>query len=138
MKKIYFSGSIRGGREDAAIYRALIERLSKSAVVLTEHVGSAALTANGQTDRTDADIFTRDTEWIEQCDLVLAECTTPSLGVGYELAYAEQLKKPVIVLFHETSGRRLSAMIAGNPGFTVVRYTYLDELLSRLDTLLGL
>ncbi len=137
MKKIYFSGSIRGGREDVAIYRVLIERLSRSAVVLTEHVGDACLTANGQTTLTDADICRRDLEWIKECDLVLAECTTPSLGVGYELAYAEQLGKPVFVLFHETRGRRLSAMIGGNPRFTVIRYAYLDELLTRLDAVLG-
>lgn len=138
MKKIYFSGSIRGGREDVAIYRALIERLARSATVLTEHVGSSALTATGQTDRSDEYIFRRDIGWIEQCDLVLAECTTPSLGVGYELAYAEQCGKPVYVLFHENGGRRLSAMIGGNPRFTVIRYTYLDELLTRLDALIGL
>ena len=138
MKKIYFSGSIRGGRENVAIYRALIERLSRSAVVLTEHIGSGSLTENGQTEQTDETIFRRDIGWIEECDLVLAECTTPSLGVGYELAYAEKQHKPVYVLFHETGGRRLSAMIGGNPHFTVIRYAYLDELLTRLDALIGL
>lgn len=138
MKKIYFSGSIRGGRENVAIYHALIERLSRSAIVLTEHVGNRSLTQSGQTDRTDEELYRRDVQWIEECDLVLAECTTPSLGVGYELAYAEQLRKPVYVLFHETGGRRLSAMIGGNPRFTVIRYAYLDELLLRLDALLGL
>ena len=29
-------------------------------------------------------------------------------------------------------------MIGGNPRFTVIRYTYLDELLTRLDALIGL
>ena len=137
MKKIYFSGSIRGGREDVAMYRAMIDRLSRRAEVLTEHIGSASLTADGQTVLTDREIYLRDTAWVEQCDLVIAECTQPSLGVGYELAYAEQLNKPVYVLFRDTGTRRLSAMIGGNPYLTVITYAVLDDILGWLDSLIA-
>ena len=37
--KIYFAGSIRGGREDAALYQEIIQYLSKCHIVLTEHIG---------------------------------------------------------------------------------------------------
>lgn len=37
--KIYFAGSIRGGRDDASIYARLIEELKTHGEVLTEHVG---------------------------------------------------------------------------------------------------
>ncbi len=37
--KIYFAGSIRGGRVDAPIYQFLIAYLSSFGEVLTEHVG---------------------------------------------------------------------------------------------------
>ena len=37
-------------------------------------------------------------DWLKECDVVIAECTRPSLGVGYELSSAENLKKPVNVL----------------------------------------
>ncbi len=39
MNKLYFAGSIRGGREDAALYRRIIQELGKYGDVLTEHVG---------------------------------------------------------------------------------------------------
>ncbi|MEC7394803.1 MAG: hypothetical protein VX839_07950 [Verrucomicrobiota bacterium] len=41
--KIYFAGSIRGGRADKDKYFEIIEFLSEQAEVLTEHVVSTAL-----------------------------------------------------------------------------------------------
>ena len=37
-KKIYFAGSIRGGRVDAALYQRIIQYINKTEVVLTEHI----------------------------------------------------------------------------------------------------
>ena len=37
-KKIYFAGSIRGGRQDAALYRKVIAAIQETDIVLTEHV----------------------------------------------------------------------------------------------------
>jgi hypothetical protein len=64
--------------------------------------------------------------WLAQADLVIAEVTTPSLGVGYELALAEKRGIPCFCLFRQTSGVSLSAMIAGNPFFTIL--PYLDQV----------
>lgn len=122
MKKVYFSGSIRGGREDIALYAELIRGIGEYAEVLTEFIGDSTLEDQEADTMTDADIYERDVALERRCDLVIAECTTPSLGVGYELAYAEALGKPVIILFREESGRRLSAMLSGNPRFTVFGY----------------
>ena len=38
-KKVYFAGSIRGGREDAELYKHIIEYIQRDNSVLTEHVG---------------------------------------------------------------------------------------------------
>ena len=40
---IYFCGSIRGGRDDAALYKRIIDRLKQYGEVLTEHVGDASV-----------------------------------------------------------------------------------------------
>ena len=40
MKKVYFAGSIRGGREDANLYKQIIEYIQRSHKVLTEHIGN--------------------------------------------------------------------------------------------------
>uniref|UniRef100_A0A8C2Y0N5 2'-deoxynucleoside 5'-phosphate N-hydrolase 1 n=1 Tax=Capra hircus TaxID=9925 RepID=A0A8C2Y0N5_CAPHI len=50
-------------------------------------------------------IHDRDLAWLQQADVVVAEVTQPSLGVGYELGWAVALHKPVLCLFHPKSGR---------------------------------
>ena len=57
----------------------------------------------------------------------MAEVTTPSLGVGYEIALAESWGKPILCLFRTESARKLSAMIAGAPGVRVEEYSAVEE-----------
>ena len=40
-KKIYFAGSIRGGRNFADLYRKMIEHMQITDIILTEHIGQA-------------------------------------------------------------------------------------------------
>ena len=126
--KIYFAASIRGGREDEQLYRDLISAMQRFGTVLTEHIAHPRDIEMGMTDR---EVYDRDMAWLVQSDVVVAEVTTPSLGVGYELAWAEHHGKPVLCLFRPSSGRRLSAMLAG-PGVTVVEYETVDQALERV------
>lgn len=121
MKKIYFAGSIRGGRSDAELYRELIARMKETDIVLTEHIGDLSLSVLERGRNNDAQIYEQDTAWIRECDLLIAECTNPSLGVGYELAYAEKLGKPCHILYDRTRCQ-LSAMLTGDSWFNVYPY----------------
>ena len=126
--KIYFAGSIRGGRQDAGKYLELIDFLSTKAEVLTEHVGAVELGDQGENTLSDHEIHRRDVEWLESCDAVIAEVSTPSLGVGYELGIAEKLSKPILCLFDASQPEfRLSAMLSGNAKIQVGRYQTLGE-----------
>jgi hypothetical protein len=120
--RIYFSASIRGGREDAPGYAALIAALSRRGIVLTEHIGSPDLSNVGESAPDDAQIYARDISWLQEADVVIAEVTTPSLGVGYEVARAAGMGKRIVCLFRPETGRRLSAMIRGNPAVRVLEY----------------
>ncbi|XP_058288385.1 2'-deoxynucleoside 5'-phosphate N-hydrolase 1 isoform X2 [Hylobates moloch] len=140
---LYFCGSIRGGREDRTLYERIVSRLRRFGTVLTEHVAAAELgarvaksqlTANlclpglndpptsasqvaGTTGEEAAGgdrlIHERDLEWLQQADVVVAEVTQPSLGVGYELGRAVAFNKRILCLFRPQSGHVLSAMIRG-------------------------
>ncbi|KAM5262889.1 5-hydroxymethyl-dUMP N-hydrolase [Ctenodactylus gundi] len=110
---LYFCGSIRGGREDQALYARLVARLRRFGVVLTAHVAAAELDASGEAAGGDRSIHERDLAWLQQADVVVAEVTQPSLGVGYELGRAMALNKQILCLFRPQSGRVLSAMIRG-------------------------
>jgi len=125
--KIYFAGSIRGGREEAKLYQRIIKHLQRFGQVLSEHVGFDDLDSEGEAGIADEDIFKRDIGWLSECDVVIAEVTIPSLGVGYELGKAEVMRKPVLCLFNPSKGRRLSAMISGNKEFRVITYIKLEQ-----------
>lgn len=135
MTKVYFAGSIRGGRADAELYRQMIEHIQKTDIVLTEHVGNLALSKIEHLPNRDVAIYGQDTAWLRESDLVIAECTTPSLGVGYELAYAERFGKPAHILFDATR-TNLSAMLTGNLYFHIHPYTTPSEVLPILDSIL--
>ena len=125
--KIYFAASIRGGRENQAVFAQLIAFIKQNAQVLTEHIGSDSLTEEGENMMSDEAIFTRDIEFIQQADAVIAEVSTPSLGVGYELGFAESLGKPVLCLYNSMAEKPLSAMISGTAYFKLKRHTEIDE-----------
>ncbi len=130
---IYFAGSIRGGREDVKIYQDIVAFLKTKGTVLTEHITLDSIHDMGEDDKTEEFIYKRDIDWLNQSDIVIAEVTQPSLGVGYELAYAESKKIPVICLFRENSGNHLSAMIKGDSYFKVIKYTDIEVVLKDLS-----
>lgn len=125
--KIYFAGSIRGGREDAALYLQIIDYLKTFGEVLTEHVGSPSLTSAGDDGPNDKFIHDRDLDWLQSSDVLVAEVTAVSMGVGYEIGRAVEAGKPVLCLFRPDSGKNLSAMISGCEELTLVNYSGLEE-----------
>lgn len=133
--KVYFAGSIRGGRADAELYRQLIAHIKKTAVVLTEHIGDLSLSLL-EDQCHDKEIYQQDTAWLRECDLVIAECTNPSLGVGYELAYAQNLGKPCHILYRR-SQTSLSAMISGTDYFVLHPYESPSQAFAIIDEILG-
>ncbi|MEZ4848139.1 MAG: nucleoside 2-deoxyribosyltransferase [Bacteroidia bacterium] len=134
--KIYFSGSISGGRQDAALYQRWIHFLKEYGEVLTEHIGDPQLQPGETTILDDKGIHDRDLEWLESADVVIAEVTVPSLGVGYELGQARAMNKPVICLFRPGNGKRLSAMIAGCEDFVCLRYQEIAEIEDKVISIL--
>ena len=134
-KKIYFAASIRSGRDDQEIYSSIIAELKKHGLVLSEHFGSKNLTTDGE-NLTNTFIRNRDKDWVREADVIVAEVTTPSLGVGMELGWAEEWGKKVICLYREQEGRRLSALVDGAPEFKVCRYQSISDVAKILADLL--
>jgi nucleoside 2-deoxyribosyltransferase len=125
--KIYFAGSIRGGRDDAALYNRIIEFLKKFGEVMTEHIGNQELTNQGDEGFSDRHIHDRDLQWLSSAEVVIAEVTTASLGVGYEIGRAVKTGKKILCLYRPQTDKKLSAMIAGCPEITVMNYRNLSE-----------
>jgi hypothetical protein len=54
-----------------------------------------------------------DMQWLEASTAVVAECTVPSLGVGYEIAMAHTRGKPILCLYRPAPGRCMSCRWTG-------------------------
>ena len=125
--KIYFAGAIRGGREDVALYLEMVELLRPYGAVLTEHIADEQLTSLGESED-DRAIHDRDLAWLKEADCLVAEVNTPSLGVGFEIGKATEWGLRVLCLFRPSSGRALSALIAGSNRVTVREYQSTAEV----------
>lgn len=131
---VYFSGSISGGRNDLALYGRIVDALrARGMTVQAGEVTTASVGAAGETLDAPA-IFERDLRWLEEVaargGALVAEVTQPSHGVGYEIAAARyRFGIPVVALFRPASGRRCSAMIAGDSGISLIEYaeTAIDD-----------
>ena len=89
------------------------------------------------------EIFERDLRWIEEVaranGVLIAEVSTPSTGVGYEIATARyRYGIPVICLYRPAFTKRCTAMVAGDEGVRLIEYSddSFDDLLARLSSAL--
>lgn len=133
---IYFSCSLTGGRVDESAYGAIVDHiLDAGHAVPTEHLARPEVM---ELERVvdPAEVYRRDIAWIRACDAMVAEVSTPSHGVGYEIAFALGLEKPVLCC-HRTSAS-VSKMITGNdaPSLSVCAYSEVSELLALISDFL--
>jgi 2'-deoxynucleoside 5'-phosphate N-hydrolase len=135
---IYFAGAISGGRGDVAHYRQIIAALERdghrvhAGAVAAEDVG-----ADGERMESAA-IFDRDIEWIGSADVLVAEVSMPSTGVGYEVATARyRFGIPVVCLYRAAYTKRCTAMVAGDRGIELIEYDDTAQMLSRLRATLS-
>jgi nucleoside 2-deoxyribosyltransferase len=120
--KIYFACSITGGRKDEKNYSRIVDGLIKDGH-LVPTAGLASQDAIQLEKIVDPiDVYERDVIWIEESDLLIAEVSTPSHGVGYEIGYALHRSKPVICLYQK--GKTVSKMILGNRNPILTTYAY--------------
>ena len=134
--KIYFSGAISAGRDNLPIYQHIVQRLqSQGHNVLSSHVADPQV-LDREKDTPPRTVFDRDVAWIDECDLMIAEVSTPSTGVGYEYGCAIQIGKPVLCVYQ--SGLRMTKMVTGNPAanLKVAAYSNEDELDRIVDAFL--
>lgn len=110
---IYFACSITGGRQDEHTFGHLVDvLLGDGHQVPTAHIARSGI-EEADAREEPLDIYQRDVDWITESDLLVAEVSTPSHGVGYEIGYALALEKPVLCLYK--TGTTVSKMITGNP-----------------------
>lgn len=110
---VYFACSITGGREFEAVYQEIVAALTADGhEIPTSHLAQSDVMEN-ERRLTPQNVYERDTNWIKDCDALIAEVSVPSHGVGYEIGFALNLGKPVLCLYQRDC--KVSKMISGNP-----------------------
>jgi len=134
---VYFACSITGGRQDEPVYQRLVTALLEDG----HHVPTAQLATPEVVPLeglvTPEEVYARDVAWIRECDFLLAEVSTPSHGVGYEIGLALSLGKRVLCLHRQ--GCKVSKMILGNPHpqLTVGAYETAEQAVHLLNAYLA-
>ena len=136
---IYLACTVRGDRGGVTAGRAICARLqSLGHDVLTTHLLADDVEA-AESLLTPADVYRRDLEWLARCDVLVAEASGSSYGVGFEVGYvlgrAAASGQKVVLLYDAARRDKVSRLIAGNhdTACTTFAYASIDELTAFVD-----
>ena len=140
---IYLACTVRGDRGAVAAARALADALEGMGhTILTRHLLDDGVDA-AEGLLSERAVFERDRQWLDAADLLVAEASGSSYGVGFEVGYvlgrSDLTGQRVLLLYDAARRSRISRLIAGNahPSCTTYPYRDADDLLSFVKTFLA-
>jgi nucleoside 2-deoxyribosyltransferase len=132
--KIYLACTVRGDRGAIADLRTLAAALeAQGHQVLTRHL----LDDNVETAESrlsEREVYERDIEWLDACDVLVADASGSSYGVGFEVGYvlgrSERSHQRVVLLYRSERQPFISRLVCGNshPRCTTMPYANGAEL----------
>jgi nucleoside 2-deoxyribosyltransferase len=136
---IYLACTVRGDRGGVSAGRAICGRLQQHGhQVLTTHLLADDVEA-AESQLTASDVYRRDLEWLSACDVLVAEASGSSYGVGFEVGYvlgrASRTGQRVVLLYDASRRDQVSRLITGNgdPNCTTLAYASIGELIAFID-----
>jgi 2'-deoxynucleoside 5'-phosphate N-hydrolase len=129
--KIYFGCSIRGeqgGAEDKKLVVSILQDLGHE--VLSEVFANMDVNYNqvSQGKMTPRQVYESDMKWLIESDVMVAEVSRISTGLGYEMGWKLKSGQRVIALCREDRYEQLSNMIKGCTVETFSLHVWKDEL----------
>ena len=140
---IYLACTVRGDRGGVLAGRAICQRLQQHGhEVLTTHL-LADNVNEAESALSEADVYRRDLEWLSRCDVLVAEASGSSYGVGFEVGYvlgrAHATGQKVVLLYDTARRHAVSRLITGNcdENCTTLGYSSIDEIVAFIDSRFG-
>jgi nucleoside 2-deoxyribosyltransferase len=137
--RIYLACTVRGDRGGVEAGRTICERLERHGhEVLTTHLLSDAVN-KAESQLTEEHVYRRDLEWLSACDVLVAEASGSSYGVGFEVGYvlgrARDTGQRVVIVYDAGRRSAISRLIIGNcdEACTTFSYNSFDELAAFID-----
>ncbi len=141
--KIYLACTVRGDRGRTVVARALADALERIGhTVLTRHLLEEDV-EGAESLLSERAVFERDLAWLEAADLLIAEASGSSYGVGFEVGYvlgrADTREQRVLLVYDAARRDIVSRLISGNvhPRCTTYAYRDADDLLRFVDGFLS-
>lgn len=136
---IYLACTVRGDRGGVLAGRAICQRLEALGhAVLTTHL-LADDVENAEAQLTEREVYARDLEWLSRCDVLVAEASGSSYGVGFEVGYvlgrAERTGQQAFLLYDKARQHAVSRLATGNcdARCTTFGYDTITELVAFID-----
>jgi hypothetical protein len=141
--RIYLACTVRGDRGAVTALRSLVAALEQRGhTILTTHLLEDGV-EKAEAALTERDVYERDIAWLESCDLLIAEASGSSYGVGFEVGYvlgrADRTTQRVLLLYRGDRVNQISRFIPGNshPRCTVLTYENPADLVERVQRAMG-
>ena len=138
--RIYLACTVRGDRGGVAAGRIICARLARLGHdVLTSHLLEDDVETS-ESRLTEADIYARDMAWLSSCDVLVAEASGSTYGVGFEVGYvlgrSHETGQRVVLTYDAARVPFISRLVSGNSHQQCTRFAYtsLDELAAFIDT----
>ena len=134
--KIYVSGSMYGGQQKIDTYKKLVDKLEEYGEVLTKQIADPKAIENEKYQK-DEDIYNDLENKLEKADILIAEVSVPSIGVGYEIGYASKLNKKIIAIYDKNYIDKVTTMIRGNKNIKIIPYKDIREILDKIEEIIS-
>ena len=114
--KIYLGCTVRGDRSTLDVVRHIASRLTGLGhEVLTLHLLADDVDGDERV-HTSREVYERDLAWVESCDVLIAEASGSSYGVGFEVGYvlgrSDVTGQHVLLLYDDARRTAVSRLIA--------------------------
>ena len=114
---IYLACTVRGDRSAVAALRELVHDLETGGhTVLTKHLLDDDIETS-ESALTERQVFDRDIAWLDACDLLIADASGSSFGVGFEVGYvlgrSDRTQQRVLLLYRADRSDVISRLIIG-------------------------
>lgn len=140
---IYLACTVRGDRGALGVARALADALEGMGHhIITRHLLEDDVD-RAESALTERQVFERDIEWLHAADVVIAEASGSSYGVGFEVGYvlgrSDASGQRVLLLYDSVRRPLVSRLISGNvhPNCTTYPYRDGEDLLRFVDRFLA-
>jgi nucleoside 2-deoxyribosyltransferase len=137
--KIYLACTVRGDRGAVDGLRTLVTAIESSGhQILTTHLLDADVDG-AESALSERAVYERDIAWLEACDVLIAEASGSSFGVGFEVGYvlgrSDRTDQRVVLIYRADRRHHVSRLIVGNahPRCEVLTYENPEDLTVRVS-----